>query len=81
MNTLFNIISLKFMYVKKHSTHMKICFCFISELAKFVIQVKVWCTKQESSVIDIDMRANICCVKYNPRSSNYLAVCYILGTS
>lgn len=37
-------------------------------------KVKVWCTKQESSVLDIDMKANICCVKYNPGSSHYLAV-------
>lgn len=38
-------------------------------------QVKVWCTKQEASVLNIDMKANICCVKYNPGSSNYIAVC------
>ncbi|KAH1115100.1 hypothetical protein J1N35_008478 [Gossypium stocksii] len=25
-------------------------------------KVKVWCTKQEASVINIDMKANICCV-------------------
>lgn len=37
-------------------------------------KVKVWCTKQESSVLDIDMKANICCVKYNPWSSHFLAV-------
>eukprot|EP00250_Pteridium_aquilinum_P012633 c20845_g1_i1 orf=359-2401(-) len=37
-------------------------------------KVKVWCTKQESSVLDIDMKANICCVKYNPGSSHFLAV-------
>ena len=37
-------------------------------------QVKVWCTKQEASVLNIDMKANICCVKYNPGSSNYIAV-------
>ncbi|CAN8247742.1 unnamed protein product [Cochlearia groenlandica] len=37
-------------------------------------KVKVWCTKQEASVINIDMKANICCVKYNPGSSNYIAV-------
>lgn len=39
------------------------------------MQVKVWCTKQEASVLNIDMKANICCVKYNPGSSNYIAVC------
>lgn len=37
-------------------------------------KVKVWCTNQESSVINIDMKANICSVKYNPGSSMYVAV-------
>ncbi|KAK6918802.1 hypothetical protein RJ641_017224 [Dillenia turbinata] len=37
-------------------------------------KVKVWCTKQEASVLNIDMKANICCVKYNPESSVYVAV-------
>ncbi|GMH12577.1 hypothetical protein Nepgr_014418 [Nepenthes gracilis] len=37
-------------------------------------KVKVWCTKQEGSVLNIDMKANICCVKYNPGSSYYVAV-------
>ncbi|XP_061373600.1 E3 ubiquitin-protein ligase COP1 isoform X3 [Gastrolobium bilobum] len=37
-------------------------------------KVKVWCTKQEASVLNIDMKANICCVKYNPGSGNYIAV-------
>ncbi|KAJ7246850.1 hypothetical protein O6H91_Y427300 [Diphasiastrum complanatum] len=37
-------------------------------------KVKVWCTKQEKSVMSLDMKANICCVKYNPDSSNFLAV-------
>jgi E3 ubiquitin-protein ligase RFWD2 len=37
-------------------------------------KVKIWCTKQEASVLNIDMKANICCVKYNPGSSNYIAV-------
>ncbi|CAI8586524.1 unnamed protein product [Vicia faba] len=37
-------------------------------------KVKVWCTNQEASVINIDMKANICCVKYNPGSGNYIAV-------
>ncbi|KAL7601274.1 hypothetical protein Lser_V15G22756 [Lactuca serriola] len=37
-------------------------------------KVKIWCTKQESSVINIKMRAHICCVKYNPGSSNHIAV-------
>lgn len=39
-----------------------------------MVQVKVWCTRQESSALNIDMKANICCVKYNPGSSNYIAV-------
>ncbi|RLM78927.1 uncharacterized protein C2845_PM12G28390 [Panicum miliaceum] len=37
-------------------------------------KVKVWCTKQEASVINIDMKANICSVKYNSGSSFYVAV-------
>eukprot|EP00262_Sarcandra_glabra_P011055 TRINITY_DN26753_c0_g1_i1.p1 TRINITY_DN26753_c0_g1~~TRINITY_DN26753_c0_g1_i1.p1 ORF type:complete len:682 (-),score=87.53 TRINITY_DN26753_c0_g1_i1:165-2210(-) len=37
-------------------------------------KVKVWCTKQEACVVNIDMKANICCVKYNPGSSIYVAV-------
>ncbi|URE24239.1 E3 ubiquitin-protein ligase [Musa troglodytarum] len=36
-------------------------------------KVKVWSTKQEASVINIDMKANICCVKYNPGSSVHVA--------
>ncbi|KAH6754915.1 Transducin/WD40 repeat-like superfamily protein [Perilla frutescens var. hirtella] len=37
-------------------------------------KVKVWCTKQEASVLNIDMKANICSVKYNPGSSFHVAV-------
>ncbi|KAJ0986500.1 hypothetical protein J5N97_004856 [Dioscorea zingiberensis] len=37
-------------------------------------KVKVWCTNQEASVLNIDMKANICCVKYNPGSSVHVAV-------
>ncbi|CAN4094209.1 unnamed protein product [Withania somnifera] len=37
-------------------------------------KVKVWCTKQEAGVLNIDMKANICCVKYNPGSSVHIAV-------
>uniref|UniRef100_A0A1D1YIH1 E3 ubiquitin-protein ligase COP1 n=1 Tax=Anthurium amnicola TaxID=1678845 RepID=A0A1D1YIH1_9ARAE len=37
-------------------------------------KVKGWCTKQEASVFNIDMKANICCVKYNPGSSIHVAV-------
>ncbi|WZZ49714.1 hypothetical protein YC2023_049821 [Brassica napus] len=29
---------------------------------------------KEASVLNIDMKANICCVKYNPGSSNFIAV-------
>ncbi|XVF27967.1 hypothetical protein REPUB_Repub14bG0154900 [Reevesia pubescens] len=37
-------------------------------------KVKVWSTKQEASVLNIDMKANICSVKYNPGSSVHVAV-------
>lgn len=37
-------------------------------------KVKIWCTNQEASVLNIDMKANICCVKYNPGSSIHVAV-------
>jgi len=37
-------------------------------------KVKIWCMNQETSVLNIVMKANICCVKYNPGSSNYVAV-------
>ncbi|KAL7102443.1 hypothetical protein ACP275_08G121100 [Erythranthe tilingii] len=37
-------------------------------------KVKVWCANQEASVLNIDMKANICCVKYNPESSKFVAV-------
>ncbi|XP_073123049.1 E3 ubiquitin-protein ligase COP1-like isoform X1 [Henckelia pumila] len=37
-------------------------------------KVKVWCTNQEASVLNIDMKANICCVKYSPESSKFVAV-------
>lgn len=40
----------------------------------FMEQVKVWSTKQEASVLTINMKANICAVKYDPGSSVYLAV-------
>jgi WD40 repeat protein len=39
-------------------------------------KVKVWCTRQEISALNIDMKANICCVKYNPGSSNFVAVTF-----
>ncbi|GAV61232.1 WD40 domain-containing protein/zf-C3HC4_2 domain-containing protein [Cephalotus follicularis] len=37
-------------------------------------KVKIWCTRQEASVLSIDMKANICSVQYNPGSSVYVAV-------
>ncbi|KZV58496.1 hypothetical protein F511_11956 [Dorcoceras hygrometricum] len=37
-------------------------------------KVKVWCTNQEASVLNIDMKANICCVKYSPECSKFVAV-------
>uniref|UniRef100_A0A7I4ASH5 RING-type domain-containing protein n=1 Tax=Physcomitrium patens TaxID=3218 RepID=A0A7I4ASH5_PHYPA len=37
-------------------------------------KVKVWCINQDASAFSIDMKANICCVKYNPGSSNHIAV-------
>ncbi|KAJ8428030.1 hypothetical protein Cgig2_027636 [Carnegiea gigantea] len=37
-------------------------------------KVKVWCTKQEDSVLNINMNANICSVKCNPGSSMHVAV-------
>ncbi|PQQ21148.1 E3 ubiquitin-protein ligase COP1 isoform X1 [Prunus yedoensis var. nudiflora] len=37
-------------------------------------KVKIWCSKQEESVLNIDMKANICSVKYNPGSSFFVAV-------
>ncbi|XP_047342061.1 E3 ubiquitin-protein ligase COP1-like isoform X2 [Impatiens glandulifera] len=37
-------------------------------------KVKIWCMNQETSVLNIDMQANICCVKYNPASSFHVAV-------
>ncbi len=43
------------------------------------LQVKVWCTRQETSALNIDMKANICCVKYNPGSSNFVAVTFSLS--
>lgn len=36
--------------------------------------VKVWSTKQPNSVADIDVKANVCCVEYNPQCSHEIAV-------
>ncbi|KAE8664452.1 E3 ubiquitin-protein ligase COP1 [Hibiscus syriacus] len=37
-------------------------------------KVKVWCMKQEASVLGINLNANVCSVKYNPGSSVHVAV-------
>ncbi|PPD77958.1 hypothetical protein GOBAR_DD25130 [Gossypium barbadense] len=49
------------------------CFSITASLIE-IAMVKVWCTKQEASVLNIDMKANICSVKYNPGSSVHVAV-------
>ncbi|KAK9916220.1 hypothetical protein WJX75_000186 [Coccomyxa subellipsoidea] len=36
--------------------------------------IKVWSTKQAAPAVAIDMRANVCCVKYNPASAHEIAV-------
>eukprot|EP01132_Coremiostelium_polycephalum_P002491 gene2491-3083_t len=36
-------------------------------------RVKLWSTNTDRAVITIDSKANICCVKFNPSSSNYIA--------
>ncbi len=38
------------------------------------IITQVWTTKQPSSVLDINLKANVCSVEYNPRLSHELAV-------
>lgn len=35
---------------------------------------QVWSTKQAAPAVAIDMRANVCCVKYNPASAHEIAV-------
>lgn len=37
-------------------------------------KVKVWSVTQPNSVCTIDMRANVCCVKYNPATHHQVAV-------
>ncbi|XP_059064760.1 E3 ubiquitin-protein ligase COP1-like [Cryptomeria japonica] len=37
-------------------------------------KVNVWCTRQDASILTIDVKANICCVQCNPGSRNYIAV-------
>nr|CAB3451209.1 unnamed protein product [Digitaria exilis] len=56
------------------SDDCKVCENNVVLLNLLFLKVKVWCTKQEASVINIDMKANICSVKYNPGSSFYVAV-------
>ncbi|KAK9844035.1 hypothetical protein WJX81_002531 [Elliptochloris bilobata] len=36
--------------------------------------VKVWSTKQSGAVAAIDLRANVCCAKYNPACAHEIAV-------
>eukprot|EP00184_Porphyridium_aerugineum_P003131 CAMPEP_0184693606 /NCGR_PEP_ID=MMETSP0313-20130426/1782_1 /TAXON_ID=2792 /ORGANISM="Porphyridium aerugineum, Strain SAG 1380-2" /LENGTH=774 /DNA_ID=CAMNT_0027151719 /DNA_START=530 /DNA_END=2854 /DNA_ORIENTATION=+ len=36
-------------------------------------RVKLWSTTQLNSITTLENRANICCVKFNPESSNHLA--------
>jgi E3 ubiquitin-protein ligase RFWD2 len=36
-------------------------------------KVKIWSTTQSQSVATIESKANICCVKFNPENSNYVA--------
>ncbi|MFS7933975.1 putative transcription factor WD40-like family [Helianthus anomalus] len=50
-------------------------FWFLNALHN-IQQVKIWYTKQETSVVNIDMKANICSVKYNPGSSYHVAVSF-----
>ena len=38
------------------------------------IRVQVWSTKQAAPAVAVDMRANVCCVKYNPGSAHEIAV-------
>jgi E3 ubiquitin-protein ligase RFWD2 len=38
------------------------------------LSVQVWSTKQAAPAAAIDLRANVCCVKYNPASTHELAV-------
>lgn len=74
----YDLCSFQLVMIKWWGSSKLTLYCIFSVYNK---QVKVWCTKQEASVLNIDMKANICCVKYNPGSSNFIAVCtfiYIL---
>ena len=35
---------------------------------------QVWSTKEQSSVVQLDMKANVCSVKYSPASAHQLAI-------
>ena len=37
-------------------------------------RVKIWSVEQDASVLDIDVRANVCCAQYGPNSAHQLAV-------
>ncbi len=36
--------------------------------------LQVWSTKEQSSVVQLDMKANVCSVKYSPASAHQLAI-------
>lgn len=36
--------------------------------------VQIWSTNQANSVAEIDIKANVCCAKYNPESMYEIAV-------
>ena len=37
-------------------------------------RVKIWSTAHEGSVLELDVRANVCCAQYGPNSAHQLAV-------
>ena len=37
-------------------------------------RVKIWSTAHEGSVLELDLRANVCCAQYGPNSAHQLAV-------
>ena len=37
------------------------------------VAVKLWYTTQENSVMSIEAKANVCCVKFNPESRYHVA--------
>lgn len=38
-------------------------------------RVKLWSLKDEHSIATLDAKANVCCLKFNPKSSCHLAFC------